>query len=303
MLAATWPEKPIYLVAPASGIALDRLQALKSALRDAQVIIPDQLITSESLFHASSDENRFQQFMAACTDETTDGIVWALRGGYGSARLLARLQQAVKPPRKKIFIGCSDNTALHLFLSQHWQWAGIHGAGLAQCIEEESRDAANFSRLLEIINRDVKQQTFDALLPMNHLARTSLVITGPLQGGNLTLIENSIGTGWQAQTAGTILMLEDTGEKGYRVDRSLLHLKQAGLLHGVRAVVLGEFLTPDSTGIAYALQRFADEIDIPVYKTSLFGHGKINYPFVYGARAELALTETDLALLTMYLDS
>ena len=271
----------IHVVAPASGVSPARLQRLKDYLSPFNAIIPEQLVNSECLFHACSDESRFDHLVAALYDDEPVPIVWALRGGYGSARLLERLYALPKPKTPKTFIGFSDTTALHLFLSQFWQWRTIHAAGLAQLVDDEPRDLENFARVAAILNQQTSQQTLSALKPLNQAALNTPRINGYMQGGNLTLVECSIGTCWQARTSGALLFLEDVGEKGYRIDRSLLHLKQAGLLSEVNAVIFGEFLGPDEEGIAYALQRFAQDIETPVYQTNQFGHGKMNYPIVY----------------------
>ena len=89
------------------------------------------------------------------------------------------------------------------------------------------------------------------------------------------------------------------GEKGYRIDRSLWHLTQAGLFKSVQAVVFGECSGADERDITYALQRFADDNTFPVYQTKLFGHEATNYPFVYGAQATLELESTRVATLIM----
>ena len=120
-----------------------------------------------------------------------------------------------------------------------------------------------------------------------------------MQGGNLTIVESSIGTRWQIETAGALLFLEDVGEKGYRIDRSLNHLRQAGLLNHVEGIIFGECSGPDEKGIRVAIERFAHETPIPVYQTDQFGHGQINYPIMYHAAAEIipARDSTDYQLL------
>ncbi len=287
------------MVAPSSGIAAAKLNALEQQLAAFNVVIPKPLLTDECLFHSSSDNQRFDQLVVALYDSTPNSIIWALRGGYGCARLLERLRMLAPPPQPKLFIGFSDNTALHLFLAQQWQWRTVHAAGLAQLVDTEPRDPANFTRLAELLSGERSQQTLTELRPMNGSAARLCSVSGVMQGGNLTIVESSIGTFWQAKTAGSILFLEDTGEKGYRIDRSLQHLQQAGLLRDVQAVLLGDFLGPDTSGIAYALQRFANENVIPVFQTDQFGHGERNYPILYGANGRLDLYDAASATLTM----
>ncbi len=308
--------KTIKIVAPASGISSEKLKALqelKYLNLGFKIDIPDDILYQDTHenkipYHANSDEKRFEQLKVALLEQSENTIIWALRGGYGCARLFDELKKLPipDPKYKKIVIGFSDITALHLFLSQTWGWTCIHGSGFSQLLDAK-QDPQNFLKIAEMILRIEEQEDklisknnnnnnilnysalFDDIKPMNDLASSDL-LHGLLTGGNLTLLENSIGTHWQIQTAGKVLLLEEVGEKGYRVDRSLYHLYQAGLFHDVKAIILGQFSapennTPEEKVIDIALQRFANEMSIkmqiPVYKTNQFGHGDVNYPWVY----------------------
>jgi muramoyltetrapeptide carboxypeptidase len=132
---------------------------------------------------------------------------------------------------------------------------------------------------------------------------SSSTIIGDLAGGNLTLVENSIGTCWQIQTTKKIIFLEEINEQGYRVDRSLNHIRQAGLLVDVAAIVLGDF-THEKEGrlnIDYALARFAQEITIPIYQSKQFGHGFRNHPLIYNSPATISRANNITYNLTMAL--
>jgi len=284
--------KVIKVVAPASGMDPQKLNDLRT-LPDLTIEIPPSLIADDIVYHANSDEVRFNILKNALLDPSENTIVWTLRGGYGSARLLDQMRALPIPKKQKIFIGFSDNTALHLFLTQKWHWNTIHASGLAQILDA-GQDPQNYMKIAEIIAQKIPVQAFNHLQPLNAAAKAADKIQGRLTGGNLTVLESGIGTHWQAKTAKKILFLEDTGEKGYRIDRSLYHLRQAGLIKNVKAVVFGEFSdeNKDPT-ITTALQRFAKDVSIPVYQTDQFGHGKINYPLVYNAKAEIAASSSE----------
>ena len=293
----TFNTRPIRLIAPASGSDPQTIEALRTTTH-LNMDIPDNLIEKSMIFHANSDENRFLQLKNALNDKSNSTIIWTLRGGYGSARLVDYLSQCPKPETEKIFIGFSDVTALHLFLSQRWGWRTIHGAGLAKILDP-TQDLQNFERIATIVSKSKKTLSLNPLTPLNTAALNTKKISGRITGGNLTIIQTSIGTHWQIQTAGKILFLEEVGEKGYRIDRALNHLKQAGLLKRVRAIVLGQFLSPDvskdssvSETIAVAIERFAKDTEIPVFKNEQFGHGNINYPLVYNVKSEIIVNET-----------
>jgi muramoyltetrapeptide carboxypeptidase len=289
--------RSIRLIAPASGSDPQTIEALRTTTH-LNIDISDNLIEKSIIFHANSDENRFLQLKNALYDESSSTIIWTLRGGYGSARLIDYLSKCPKPKTEKIFIGSSDITALHLFLSQQWGWRTIHGAGLASILNPD-QDPQNFEKIATIVSKSKKTLSLNPLIPLNTAALNTKKISGCITGGNLSIIQTSIGTSWQIQTAGKILFLEEIGEKGYRIDRALNHLKQAGLLKKVRAIVLGQYLAPDvpkdvsaSEAITVAIERFAKDTQIPVFKNEQFGHGNINYPIVYNAKSEIIFNQT-----------
>lgn len=274
----------IKLVAPASGTDPEKIETLKT-LAKLNIDVPHNIMTKEAVFHANTDETRFKLLKDALYDRSKTSVIWTLRGGYGSARLIDKLKILPKPKHEKLFIGFSDNTALHLFLSQEWQWKTIHGAGLAEILNPE-RDPQNFQKIADIIANKISILEITDLKPLNPEAQKLKKLSGLLTGGNLTTIQSGIKTSWQIKPAGKILFLEDIGEKGYRIDRALHHLKQAGILKGVKAIVFGEFAdSPEDVNIA--LTRFAQDTPIPIYQTNQFGHGKINYPLIYNAKSEI----------------
>lgn len=290
--------RKIQLIAPASAGEPKAIEALKT-ISHLNIAIPENLIEKNILFHANSDENRFSQLKNALYDKSSNSVIWTLRGGYGSARLIDYLSQCPKPETEKTFIGFSDITALHLFLSQKWGWKTIHGAGLAKLVDPK-QDPENLERIAMIVSKSQKTLCLSPLIPLNTAAAKAKKISGRITGGNLSIIQTSIGTSWQIKTSGKILFLEEIGEKGYRIDRILNHLKQAGLLKNVRAIVLGQWIAPDDPndpaavleGINVAIERFARDTQIPIFKNNQFGHGRINYPIVYQAKSDIVVSDT-----------
>lgn len=274
----------ITVVAPATGADNKTLSDLKN-INGLNLQIPSKCYAKGKLpFLASSDEVRFNCLQDALFDES-DNIVWSLRGGYGSARIIPDLLKLSKPNKEKFFIGYSDITALHLFLSQEWGWKTIHGSNIADLLKPE-QDQGNFTKLAEILKGKVKQVTIDNLVPLNDIAKSSDLVNGKLTGGNLTMVQTSIGTSWQIKTKGKILFLEDVNVVPFRLERELLHLKQARLLEDVKAIIFGSF-GKDLDATMLVLRNFADSLDIPVFKTNRFGHEKINDPIIYNTNSKI----------------
>ncbi len=281
----TFANKTIEGVLPASGVPAADLQKLRALALN--IHIPEDIMGGGMVYLANSDQKRLAFLEKALLDKHKHVIVWPLRGGYGSARLIEGLKSLPKPIHQNTFVGFSDMTALHLFLSQAWGWKTIHGSGLQALLKPE-QDSDNFLKIASIVG-GAKQSTIEDLQPMNPQAIALKQVKGLLTGGNLTLVQTSIGTPWQIQSQDKILFLEDTSEKGYKLDRAFTQLRQAGVFKGVKAIVLGQFEENDLTkaDVQFALERFAKETAIPVFKCDAFGHGLKNYPLVYNSEASI----------------
>lgn len=281
----TISSHPITVIAPASGTSLENIEALKKL--PLSLNLPETLQIPDFGYHANSDEIRFNLLKEALYESPPHSIIWALRGGYGSARLLKKLSLLAPPKDEKYVIGSSDITALHLFLSEHWGWKTIHGAGLLNLLDE-TQNAMNFLSIAALIEQKTNDNNI-FLTPWNDAAKT-FQTEKPchLTGGNLTLLTTSMGTFWQPETHGKIIFLEDVNEKGYRIDRALHHLVQARFFEDASAIILGDFICPeDENMLLHALSVFANSMSKPVFKTNLFGHGKNNIALRYQTPYEI----------------
>jgi muramoyltetrapeptide carboxypeptidase len=276
----------ITVVAPASGIDSNLLANLRN-ITALQLNIDNNCFNGKASFHSADNETRFLCLKNAIFAQDNN-VIWTLRGGYGSAKLIPQLQLLAKPEKEKLFIGFSDMTALHLFFTQEWGWKTIHGNGIAEILKPD-KERQNFSKIAKIISGASKQARISGLIPYNTVAKSSKQISGKLTGGNLTIVQTSIGTSWQIQTVGKILFLEDTDFQPYRLDRVLYHLQQAGLLDNVTAIIFGTFGS-DNSNILSVLGNFAATLNIPVFKSNRFGHGKINDPIIYNCQSKILLS-------------
>lgn len=281
----------ILAVVPSSAPpSSENIQQLKE-IPSLNIVLPDEYISDAIPYTANTDEKRFEFLKNALVSNDPSTIIWTVRGGYGAGRLIDDLEKMTKPELEKIFIGFSDITVLHLFLSQKWGWKTIHGPVLLDMLTLTiEKDPKNLEKVADLISGKVKYAELTQLLPLNTLAENSNTISGRITGGNLTMVQSSIGTSWQIDTKGKILFLEDIGNKGYQIDRMLTQLKQAGLFKGAKAIVFGYFKGADEFN-DFALNRFAQEVNIPVYKTDEFGHGEKNYPLIYNAESTLSKSE------------
>lgn len=294
----TWrPLRPgdiVDLVAPGFYCKPEELQGAIAFVRQWGFVprLPKRIFQKDILC-SSPDEIRFE-FLRQALLAPDSAAVWCLRGGYGSIRLLPRLKKLRAPRQAKLFVGLSDITSLHLYLTQEWGWSTIHGPMLDRL--GKGGTAPRFVRELhEVVSGEQADIVFAGLRPLNELAARRAVIRAPLSGGNLITLQASLGTPFAWRTRGQILFFEDIGERGYRVDRVLEHFAHAGLFHGIRAVVFGDFTgatDPDGKDrVPAVLRRFAQVMRVPVLKGIQSGHGPIQRPVPFATRATLRLGE------------
>jgi muramoyltetrapeptide carboxypeptidase len=277
-LAKILNHTKINVVAPASGASDKDLFTLQNSGLNLE--FQSSCFNSINPFHSADDETRFECLKNAIYNEDIE-VIWCLRGGYGSAKLIEKLMELSKPKKQKIFIGYSDITALHIFFTQEWGWKTIHGSVLIELILNE-KDVSSMLKLSHLITNKKKEAIIEDIIPLNQVAKNIIKIDASLTGGNLTMVTTSLGTKWNIKTKGKILFLEDVNVKPYQIDRLLNHLKQAMVLEGLKAIVFGSF-DSDKKDTMELLKIFADEIKIPIFKTDRSGHGKFNDPIIYNS--------------------
>jgi muramoyltetrapeptide carboxypeptidase len=282
------------IVAPACGCTSDEIKMSVSVIeslglkaRIAEDIVDDQAF----ILCANSDKYRLAQMKDALTNNISKAV-WCLRGGYGCARIIEELSKCKKPKKAKLFIGFSDITAIHLILNQQWKWATLHAPVLFQCgknlVTKESQDS-----IKEIIFGNCDKAEFNNIEPLNAYAREDMSIYSSIVGGNLSLLQTSIGTSWHISGKNNIIFIEEVGERGYAVDRMLVHLKQAGIFDEAKAVIFGDFtggVEADNISLNdMVINKFSNDIEIPVLKLQGVGHDKTNLALPLGSQAILRL--------------
>ncbi|GMU53638.1 MAG: putative carboxypeptidase [Candidatus Xenobia bacterium] len=231
------------------------------------------------LYFAGSDQERLQELQRALQDPAID-LVWASRGGYGTARLLGQLDPGNHP---RPVVGFSDLTVLHQALHRKGWTELVHGPvlhSLGHHPDEESRRALK-SLLTEDTVPDLAGRTVVAGQA-----------EGPLVGGNLCVLASLCGTPFQLSARDSILLLEDVHEKPYRLDRYLVQLRESGCLDGVLAVALGSFedcapSADEPWSAEEVLEPILRGLGVPLVFGLPVGHGAANLPFLYGARYRL----------------
>ncbi|GHU11368.1 hypothetical protein FACS189449_02690 [Alphaproteobacteria bacterium] len=269
-------------VTPGSGVYANLVPEMKSMVDNYGINIFPEALENKNYYRCfDTEENRLKLFKKAI--DSKHKIIWAVRGGFGSGFIIEGLSELPVPRIKKTLVGFSDITSLHLFVIKNWGWKAIHAPVLMHLCKSQFTNE-RFETLLNILEGKVKKYSIGPIYPINRAAVKQKIIQGRLTGGNLTSVESSIGTNWEIQSKGKILFIEDINMVPWWVYRTMIHLKEAGKLSGVKAIVFGRFSSGGSQAdVTEFLKKFGEMVDIPVFVTNEFGHGNVNYPIVYNA--------------------
>jgi muramoyltetrapeptide carboxypeptidase len=274
----------VAIVAPSGPVPRDRFVAGAEILGARYELVHDERLFERTGFLAGSDEARLAELQRALDDDSVTAVLCA-RGGYGLTRILGRLDLSRFSARPKPVVGFSDVTALLAAIARAGVVA-IHGPVVTQLGELPSDDAAALIALLE-----------DPAAPppiegLAHVAGPRCVVEGRLVGGNLELVRTLVGTMHQLDLEGAVLLLEDVGERPYRIDRVLTQMEAAGALRRLGGCVVGDLVgcaerdgSPPS-----ALEVIAERLgrlDIAVVAGAPIGHGARNRAVPHGGRVRL----------------
>ena len=285
------PSQKVRVIAPSGALReWERFEQGVKIWRDRgyDLVIPDDLSQPWG-YLAGTDEQRCQQLIDAWNDPESVAIACA-RGGYGSTRLLEKLDWSQLRDRPKWLIGFSDITALLWGLAKHKGMGGLHAPVLTTLGNEPARS---------------QQQLFDWLEgKVNSITLTGEgwgngKATGILLPANLTLATHSIGTAICPDLENVILAIEDVGEAPYRVDRMLTHWRWSGYLQKLKGIAIGRFSQSEVSTPSFAMtevwrDRLSD-LGIPIVINLPFGHDGENAPLPVGISAEIDAAQGTLS--------
>lgn len=259
--------------APASPADFSKVVAGAEELRKLGFHVGDATPLAPEGYFAGALSGRREEFLSGLDREDVDGLV-AVRGGYGSNYILDKLEVS-SADTPKVILGYSDLTSLQAYLWRRYAWVVFYGPMLAAGLAAGDGAAKGYDRtsLLAAVGKTDGGWA----LKLNGEALVAGDAEGRVLGGCLTLVETTLGTPWELEARGAIFLLEDRGMKPWQVDRTLMHLKQAGKFEGVRGIVLGEFPECDapmsgSPTVRAVCARILGELGVPIVYGAAVGH-------------------------------
>ena len=253
-------------------------------------------VFSKADHFAGTDDERCADLQNAMDDPKISAI-WCARGGYGTVRLLDKLNYTEFKKNPKWIIGYSDITALH---------NQVHNEGF------QSLHALMCVSLTKDLN-DIKETvaTFKSAIfgkPENYTLKGSRYnkvgeTSGELVGGNLTMLHTMLGSETSIDTSGKILFIEEIGEYKYHIDRMLQSLKRAGYFDNLKGLVVGDMTkmrkntTLWGTSVEQLILDALEDYDFPIAFNMPAGHEKDNRALVLGRMVDLKVTKESASVV------
>ncbi|MFN0728699.1 S66 peptidase family protein [Polaribacter gochangensis] len=287
----------IAIVAPA-GILTDRKDVIDKAKELAEswglhVVYGTHLFDTAGHFSAT-DENRAEDFQTAM-DNPNIKAIWAGRGGYGTVRILDRLDYTKFIESPKWVIGYSDITALHSHLNV-LGYETIHammGTSLGDDAEKIVETLKSFKK--SIFGEQLSYSLVSVKENVEGIGK------GELIGGNLSLLASMLGSESEMNADGKILFIEEVGEYKYSMDRMLQSLKRAGFFDNCKGIIVGDISKIKTNSLKWGSsmeQLILDVVadyDFPVLFHFPAGHEPDNRALIFGRTVEMNVTKEGIS--------
>lgn len=282
----------VALLAPAGFLEDEKPVIIAEQLLEAWGLVPvrGNFVLEKSGYFAGTNSQRLQDLQNAL-DNSNIKAIWAIRGGYGTMRILPKLDYAKFIKSPKWIIGFSDITAFHNVIHD-LGFKSIHGIMPIQLTKGTKETEKAVVSLHDVLFGKDYEYTFPAS-PFNKVGSA----TGILVGGNLSLLQSLLGSANQIKTRGKILFIEEVGEPLYKIDRLLISLKSAGFFKNIIGLVVGAFSEieddkiDDNKTYQEIILEILEEYSFPILFDVPVGHISDNRALVFGEKTEINVGE------------
>ena len=240
---------------------------------------------------AGTDKNREKDFQKALDNKNIKAI-WCARGGYGAVRIIDKLNFDNYLKNPKWIIGFSDITVIHNKLN-FLNSESIH-AMMITGFEDIGQNNDSLSKLKNVLFGD--SLSYSITSNKNNKTGKS---EGIIVGGNLTLIQSTIGSKTELKMKDKILFIEEIGEYAYHIDRMLYSLKRAGYFENCKGLIVGQIsdVKKNTTDFGRSINELIldvlDEYNFPILFDFPAGHEKTNFPIILGRKVILDVSKSE----------
>lgn len=279
----------VAIVSPAGAVAPELIDGAAAALRAwGYEPVLGSCAKGRCGRFAGTDEERLADLQWAMDDPSVRAILCG-RGGYGTVRIIDRLDFRAFEQSPKWVIGFSDITVLHAALARRG-YQSLHGP-MARALAHAAGNWDAVSSLRRCLQGEVSSYG----LPSSALNRDG-VAEGELVGGNLSILYGLRSTPFDLSPKGKILFIEDISERPYHIDRMMHNLKLSGVLSQISGLLVGEFTDIEEDAsfgqtVHEIVASAVREYDFPVAFGFPVGHGTTNLPVRHGAAVRLTVAD------------
>lgn len=287
------PGGRIGILAPGGCVDQESLIAGAQTIRNEGFEVELSPNIRERKGYLAGDERQRAQDLADFFRREDIDAVFCARGGFGSVQLLPHLSLGIKA-FPKVFVGYSDVSILLNWLLEKCEMVTFHGPMVAMELAKglHGRSKEFFWGLFTGEKTSWKLQLGEVIRPGK--------VKAPMMGGCLSVLVTTLGTAYEIDTSGKLLFLEDVGEKPYRIERMLTHLKMAGKFDSLAGLVLGQFEECDgygSRGLSHIVRDMFCKAPYPVVMGMAAGHGSEHLTLPFGVNMLLDGNHGMLSLL------
>lgn len=249
-------------------------------------------------FNFSSDDENRKNDLQAMLDDTEIKAILCTRGGYGSIRIIEKMNFSTFKKNPKWLIGFSDITVLHAAINKNGI-ASIHGP-MCKSFLNYTESSVDIDILFSFLEGESPEYFMNAY-PTNRVG----TCTGILTGGNLSILHALRGTQYDFNPRGKILFIEDLSEYLYHLDRIMYNLKLGGVLEKISGLVVGQFTdmkdneVPFGQTIEEIIYNSVAEYNYPVAFNFPTGHIETNFPLILGDTVQLKVRENEVSLISI----
>jgi muramoyltetrapeptide carboxypeptidase len=292
----------IGITAPAGSITVEELQPAVSVMEGwgYKTVLGDTIGKKDFTFGGTDEERRvdLQQML----DDPKIKAIMCARGGYGSIRIVDRIDWTKFKTKPKWLIGFSDITVLHNHIHNNFAIASIHSKMTNSFPDDWAKAEPIQIETINSIHDAIAGKKMSYSAEPNAQNKTGIG-EGILIGGNLKTIETLAGSASDINTAGKILFVEDTGEYLYSIDRMFWNLKRTGKLKSLKGLIVGGFkVKEDDAGEEFG--KTIQDIVLEKVQTSKYpvcfdfpvGHQRANFALKCGVRHKLSVTTDSVSL-------
>jgi muramoyltetrapeptide carboxypeptidase len=282
----------IAITCPAGFMAKEKVATCVETLKKEgyKVLVGKTVGSKSTNYFSGTDNERLKEMQAYLDDKNVHAILCG-RGGYGTGRIIDKLNFTTFVQHPKWIIGFSDITLLHSHIYTHYKIATLH-APMAAAFANVDHNPANIVSLLKALKGEKNNYTTKPNI-LNKIGEAK----GKLIGGNIALLANAIGTPSDMNTKNCMLFIEDIGEQLYAVDRMMYQLKRSGKLKNLAALIVGDFSDMQDTDRPFGktiyeiVSDIVAEYDYPVCFNFPVGHGNENVALKVGVKYMLEVNK------------